>query len=381
MLPFYEVGGVGQVFVPTQFRDFAPEDVRIKLFTNQDLERPNRIFSHIKRGGVAALSGDSDLISNTVEFINRKKDELVKPSPNQERKGRKRDFKSSDRPRAEKKQSSPLLKLMILVDASGLLQVEPTSDLPYLLELIGENPEANQDCPFLIPVPALKKIQDSLQQPYETDALEKSLVVSENVLPPQSKDTIHLFQQGFWCVKDSLPMEAAVLDLGCGSGILSILAAHRLAGCKPRVLASDILPEAIATTRINLYRFNLYGAQVEVTRAGDLFEPIGNQKFDLIVFNAPWVVARCRSRAEIAIHDENQNTVRRFLAQTQDYLTSCGQVLLGYADHSGQKMITNLETMFETHGFLIQDVFRKRVPTHRSKKKWENITVYRLCGS
>ena len=101
----------------------------------------------------------------------------------------------------------------------------------------------------------------------------------------------------------------------------------------------------------------------------------------MIVFNAPWVVARCRSRAEIAIHDENQGTVRRFLAQTQGHLTSGGQVLFGYADHSGQKMVDNLEAMFEAHGFLIQDVFRKRVPTHRSKKKWENITVYRLYGS
>ena len=381
MLPFYEVGGIGQVFVPSQFRDVAMDDVKIKFFGDRDLGRPNRIFSYIKRGGIAALSGNSDLISNTVEFIDRKKEELVKSSSNQEKKGRKRDFKSSDRLRAQKKQSSPLLKLMVLADASGLLQVEPASDLPYLLELVGENPGANQDCPFLIPIPTLEKIRNSLQQTYETDALETSLVVSENVLPPQSKDTIHLFQQGFWCVKDSLPMKASVLDLGCGSGVLSVLAARRLASCKPRILASDILPEAVATTRINLYRFNLYGAHVEVTKAGDLFEPIGDNKFDLIVFNAPWVVARCRSRAEIAIHDENQGTVRRFLAQTQDHLTSGGQVLFGYADHSGQKMVDNLEAMFESHGFLIQNVFRKRVPTHRSKKKWENITVYRLYGS
>ena len=144
---------------------------------------------------------------------------MVKSSFNQEKKGRKRDFKSSDRLRAQKKQSSPLLKLMVLADASGLLQVEPASDLPYLLELVGENPGANQDCPFLIPMPTLEKIRNSLQQTYETDALETSLVVSENVLPPQSKDTIHLFQQGFWCVKDSLPMKASVLDLGCGSRI------------------------------------------------------------------------------------------------------------------------------------------------------------------
>ena len=97
MLPFYEVGGIGRVFVPSQFRDVAMDDVKIKFFGDRDLGRPNRIFSYIKRGGIAALSGNSDLISNTVEFIDRKKEELVKSSSNQEKKGRKRDFKSSDR--------------------------------------------------------------------------------------------------------------------------------------------------------------------------------------------------------------------------------------------------------------------------------------------
>ena len=55
MLPFYEVGGIGQVFVPSQFRDVATDDVRIKFFDDRDLERPNRIFSYIKRGGIAGV--------------------------------------------------------------------------------------------------------------------------------------------------------------------------------------------------------------------------------------------------------------------------------------------------------------------------------------
>ena len=46
MLPFYEVGGIGQVFVPSQFRDVAMDDVKIKFFGDRDLGRPRLSVSH-----------------------------------------------------------------------------------------------------------------------------------------------------------------------------------------------------------------------------------------------------------------------------------------------------------------------------------------------
>ena len=114
--------------------------------------------------------------------------------------------------------------------------------------------------------------------------------------------------------------------------------------------------------------------------AGDLFQPVAGLRFDLIIFNAPWVVSRARNRAEIAIHDEKQQTLRRFFDDLPDYLNPSGRVLIGYADASGEKAMVRLEAMIEAAGLTILNRFKERVATHRTKRKWENITVYELVN-
>ena len=100
--------------------------------------------------------------------------------------------------------------------------------------------------------------------------------------------------------------------------------------------------------------------------------------FDLIIFNAPWVVSRARNRLEVAIHDERQKTLRRFFQEAPKYLKVQGRLLLGYADASGPKAITNLEGIIEDTGLTIENRFKERVATHRSKRKWQNIMVYEI---
>ena len=111
---------------------------------------------------------------------------------------------------------------------------------------------------------------------------------------------------------------------------------------------------------------------------GDLFDPFPSVQFDIIMFNAPWVVARVRNRAELAIHDEKQQTLRRFFEQVADFLKPDGLLILGYADASGPKAIANLEAIIDESGFVCKDLFKRRVATHRSKRKWEHIQVYVL---
>ena len=144
------------------------------------------------------------------------------------------------------------------------------------------------------------------------------------------------------------------------------------------VYASDLLPEAVATTKLNLQRLLPDSDTVHVMPPGDLFAPFLAQPFDVILFNAPWVVARVRNRAELAIHDEKQETVKRFFGQVSDFLKPDGTILLGYADASGPKAIANLETIITEAGFKEDALFKRRVATHRSKRKWEQIRVYVL---
>ena len=117
---------------------------------------------------------------------------------------------------------------------------------------------------------------------------------------------------------------------------------------------------------------------IEITSGGNLFEPISKRRFDLIIFNAPWVVAPAKARDQIAINDENQNIVRSFLFQAKDYLKDGGHVLLAYSDNSGQKFIEKLEKFIQEAGFQITSILKERIHTRRSKRKWETVLVYIL---
>ena len=235
----------------------------------------------------------------------------------------------------------------------------------------------------MVPVVKIQKIQSALTESYPIRALGMSVRASENVLPPHSQETVELFQRGLQSVKSDLPRGATVLDMGCGCGSLAMLAAQELGDLDVKIYASDLLPEAVATTRLNLLCFtdahNL-PLQIHVAPAGDLFQPVSTLHFDLIIFNAPWVVSRARNRAEIAIHDEKQNTLRRFFDDLPSYLNPKGRLLIGYADASGTKVIDRLETMIDTASLAILNRFKERVATHRSKGKWEHITVYELVS-
>ena len=386
MSSFYHINGIGDVYIPTQFREFISDNAPLKLFTNDGLGQLDRIFNHLRRGGVVVLSGDWERITQVIEYIDRKKKELIPRSTRP--KG-----KRTVRLRRSKEQE--IIALMCWADEHSNLQIHPPPNLPYLLELVGENPGANEGCPFLIPIATLQKIQNALAETYPIRALGMELTASENVLPPRSQETIELFQRGLQSAKIHLPPGATVLDIGCGCGCLTLLAAQELDDKQVNIYASDLLPEAVATTKLNLQRFINSQRQtpppIQVMPPGDLFDSVRSLQtifpaadgevegvFDLIIFNAPWIVSRARNRLEVAIHDERQGTLRRFFQEAPKYLKAQGHLLLGYADASGPKAITNLEGIIEDAGLTIENRFKERVATHRSKRKWQNIMVYEI---
>lgn len=376
MNSFYFVSNIGELYVPTEYRDVVFARGRVKLFARQELKHLNRIFTHIRHGGVAVVEGEWEQITIVMDYIQRHKRDLVQQSP--------RPTKSKSRDRGASRGNSAgdalreaLSRLACWADADGILQVEPTPVLPDLLALAGEPMDANQGKPFLLPLIKIQQIQDALAETYPIRALDVSLVASENVLAPRSQETIECFQEALQHVRRS-DSSTAVADIGCGSGCLTLLARQELDE-QAEVYASDVLPEAVATTQLNIQRLLPNSDGIVVMPAGDLFDPFSGHQFDVIIFNAPWVVARVRNRAELAIHDEKQETVRRFFAQVSDFLKPDGTVLLGYADASGPKAIANLEAIITGAGFKVDTVFNRRVATHRSKRKWEQIRVYALC--
>ena len=84
---------------------------------------------------------------------------------------------------------------------------------------------------------------------------------------------------------DALEMPAhwSVLDLGTGSGICAVFAARRAR----RVVAVDITAASVRCATANAW-LNGVADRIHV-RHGDLFAPVGDERFDLVIFNPPWV--------------------------------------------------------------------------------------------
>ncbi len=81
-----------------------------------------------------------------------------------------------------------------------------------------------------------------------------------------------------------LPREdAVVLDLGCGYGVIGITLAK--AHPKLRVYMVDVNPVAVELAKLNA-RHNGVADRVVVLR-GNLYEPVADIEFDLIVTNPP----------------------------------------------------------------------------------------------
>ena len=127
---------------------------------------------------------------------------------------------------------------------------------------------------------------------------------------------------------------ARVLDLGTGSGCLAILAA--LTFPQSQVDASDVSAEALAVAARNVRH---YGLDERISLlAGDLFAPVKDQRYDLIVANPPYVAEATMAsfppehRAEPALAhaggSDGLTLVRRILAEAAEFLAPSGHLLV-----------------------------------------------------
>ncbi len=73
-----------------------------------------------------------------------------------------------------------------------------------------------------------------------------------------------------------------VLEIGTGTGIIAVCVARKVA----RVVATDINPWALQCAAKNLITNSTFNVEL---REGNLFEPVQGEKFDLILFNTPYL--------------------------------------------------------------------------------------------
>ena len=259
----------------------------------------------------------------------------------------------------------------------------PISCVPFFAHLYNEKllagflgePCLPEDIPVLVQMAEAIRLSKCLEEPFYSEPIDIDLVIHPDVLTPKSNETIQLMCKAIDLCHADLPIKARILDMGCGSGVLSI-AVHQICMEKePNLFATDILPEAVATTRYNAYKAQ---AAVHVYDAGDLFHNLPGEMFDLIIFNAPWVAEPAKNISEVALKDEHQNTIDAFLNECGSHILQGGKIIIGYSDHSGAGAMEHFENSIRKAGLMISQVLKDRIKTHRSIRQWQNVFAYIL---
>ncbi len=157
--------------------------------------------------------------------------------------------------------------------------------------------------------------------------------VDERVIVPRSFLAEILGRDdGFSLIGDYAEI-TSVLDLCTGSGCLAILAARLFPNA--RIDAVDLSPDALAVAERNVRD---HGLEDRITLYhGDLFAPLKDKRYDLIITNPPYVDAegmdlltpeyRHEPIMALAAGDDGLDIVHKIIAQSPAHLTERGGVL------------------------------------------------------
>ncbi len=137
----------------------------------------------------------------------------------------------------------------------------------------------------------------------------------------------------------------SAFDLGTGCGVQALYASAH----STRVVASDLNPRASACATLTMELNDVTNVAVH---EGSLFDPVEDQRFDLIVANPPFVISPSRRylfRDNDLVVDE---LCRQLVRSAPDHLTDGGhcQLLASWAHVSGQDWRDRLHGWFDGTG-------------------------------
>jgi release factor glutamine methyltransferase len=161
--------------------------------------------------------------------------------------------------------------------------------------------------------------------------------INENVYEP-AEDSF-LFAENL-----DVPKGAQVLDVGTGSGVLSILASEKA----EKVLAVDLNPYSVHCAKENA-ALNHVRDKIAFMQADLLTALTENAKFEMILFNAPYLPA-AESESESWIGRSwagginGRQVIDRFIPQASSHLKPSGRILLM------QSTLANIEETLRKFG-------------------------------
>ena len=200
----------------------------------------------------------------------------------------------------------------------------------------------------------LRKSQKEKKK-YYTKILGKRFVVYPNVFSPKYfKDT------EFFAKEIPIKKGEEFLEIGCGTGIISIFVALKGAS---KILAVDINSNAVKNAKENA-KLHKVEKKLKVLY-GDLFQPIRKgAKFNSIFWNTPFgYVKRKVSMLERAVFDPGYKATKRFITESKKYLKKDGRLLIGFSSTLGH--LNLLKKLLKREGYKM-----KLIKEKKSKEKY-----------
>ena len=165
-------------------------------------------------------------------------------------------------------------------------------------------------------------------------------------------DNVYIPAEDSYLLADNLEIKEgqSVLEIGTGSGIVAMYASR----LTDKITATDINFDACELARKNFEANNIEGIEILF---GNMFEPVKNRKFDVILFNTPYLPTE-----EDEVIDSNLNyafdgglngrkVIDLFLNEVSNHLNDGGIVQMIQSSFSG-----NEETLdkFDEMGFIAE---------------------------
>jgi release factor glutamine methyltransferase len=144
-----------------------------------------------------------------------------------------------------------------------------------------------------------------------------------------------------------------VLEIGCGSGILSLIVAKQSS-----VVSVDINLKAVEITKKNA---KLNDLKVDCF-VSDMFEKVKG-RFDMIIFNSPYLPDQDNVEGNEMWSDKG--VIKKFISSCRAFLNSGGEVLLLISSLSG---LERIEKEFKDSGFGVKVIKKQKIA-------WEELMV------
>jgi release factor glutamine methyltransferase len=178
-----------------------------------------------------------------------------------------------------------------------------------------------------------------------------SVMVEPTVFPPFITISTKLLLEFI----EALPLDGKkVLELGCGCGIISILAAKKGA----LVCSTDINQTALSALTKNA---GANGVSIDI-KFSDLFENLRYETFDYIIINPPYYPKTPKSIADSAwFCGDNFEYFERLFEQLRDYLSATILMIL-----SEDCNIEKIKDIAQKNGMAFDILLEKKVAGERN---------------